>query len=212
MRSSKGASGPRTVCPFSIVCSVGLRGYLRYLCRQMEMQARTNRVRRTATKPEAVLERNGNFGESWNEKYHISAFQIAVFSLLRMIVDALEIQEKFTGDLWKFCNWHSPGVDLSPKSKAQLDDKVRAPHVAFCVTTRHLVDLSQHQDNRSCVGAQGRVCLVLSPFKPPRAGWFWINLIAISLGIPQINFHSPSSSFLSYKYGFRNGIRSSRLY
>jgi len=30
----------------------------------MEMQARTNRVRRTATKPEAVLERNGNFGES----------------------------------------------------------------------------------------------------------------------------------------------------
>ena len=46
----------------------------------------------------------------------------------------------------------------------------------------------------------------------PEAGWFWINLIAISLGIPQINFQSPSSSLLSYKYGFRSGIRSSRLY
>jgi hypothetical protein len=29
------------------------------------------------------------------------------------------------------------------------------------------------------------------------AGWFWINLIAISLGIPQINFQSPS--LLLYK-------------
>jgi len=31
------------------------------------------------------------------------------------------------------------------------------------------------------------------------AGLFWINLIAISLGIPQINFQLPTSSLLSYK-------------
>jgi len=41
--------------------------------------------------------------------------------------------------------------------------------------------------------------VLIIPAERSWAGWFWINLIAISLGIPQINPQLPSFSLLLYK-------------